>query len=165
MAEGALETDPAKNAAADKIIRIVMGDEERADDDDADYGVPQVLLDQAGKALANRYCFAISEEDGSLNAMITPIRYFEEEGCCSDQTGPISHLLPKCGEAMESTWECYRDDVHTPLQFSAYLKGLGFVWNKDFQDFIDKKLTRELSAQEPAASVPKSTLPKGPGSR
>ncbi|MBI1216561.1 MAG: hypothetical protein GC185_12185 [Alphaproteobacteria bacterium] len=143
-----VETDPAKNAAADKALRIIMGDEEGADydDDDASYGVPDALVKQAGKALANRYCFAVSEEDDMLSAMITPIRYFEEEGCCSDQTGPIYDLLPKCAELMESTWEIFEEGVDTPVKAAQYLQSLGFRWNRDFQDFIDASQTKTLAA-------------------
>jgi len=140
-----IDTDPARNAAADKVIAILTGDAEASDDDDSNYGVPQNLVDAAGKALANRYCFAISDEDDTVSAMITPIRYFEKNGCCDDQTGPIDHLLPKCGELMESTWEIYDSAVKTPVQAAKYLQQQGFVWSRDFQDFIDSKLTATLA--------------------
>lgn len=153
-----IDTDPARNAAADKAIAILMGEAEASDDKDAEYGVPQNLVNAAGKALANRYCFAISDEDDMISAMITPIRYFEKNGCCDDQTGPIGHLLPKCGELMESTWEIYDSAVKTPVQAAKHLQQQGFVWNRDFQDFIDSKLTATLAksiapmpANEPAA--------------
>lgn len=138
-----LETDATMNAAADEVIAYVMGDKTSDDEDDA-WGVPPALVEKAGKALANRHCFALSMEDGSLSAMITPIRYFEKEGACSDQTGPIDHLLPKCAELMESTWEFYDPSIKTPADAAKYLQSLGFVWNRDFQDFIDKPLTQQV---------------------
>jgi hypothetical protein len=150
-------TGPMANEAADKAIAIIMGDEERADTEDEDFegsewGVPKDVLDQAGKALANRHCFAICDQDGSLTANITPIRHYEAEGACSDQSGPIRHLLPKCGEAMESTWECYQKGVDTPGALAKFLQAQGFQWSREFQEFIDSKLTtslgREIAAME-----------------
>jgi hypothetical protein len=143
---------PIANEAADKAIAIIMNDEQRAETEDEDFegsewGVPKKLLDDAGKALANRHCFAICGEDDSLTAMITPIRYYKEEGCCSDQSGPVGHLLPKCAEAMESTWECYEKGVKTPADFAKYLQAQGFQWSRDFQDYIDGNLTKTLSKQ------------------
>ncbi len=129
-------------------------------------GMPQ---DQADKLLASLYCFALNNEDGYLTAMITPIRYFESHGCCSDQSGPIGQILDKCGEAMESTWEFYDDAIKTPADAANYLMDKGIVWNKDFQDFIDSTLTKELTvwhenhqavamkAKEAAQSVKKKT--------
>jgi hypothetical protein len=139
-----IETDPGKNAAADKALAIIMGDEPADDSDDADFGVPRALIAEAGMALANRHYFAICAEGGSLTAMITPIRYFEETGYCSDQTGPLGSLLPHCGETMEATWEFYDTSVKTPVDAIKYLQKQGFVWNRDFQDFIDKSVTQEL---------------------
>ncbi|MEZ0223405.1 MAG: hypothetical protein ACAH83_02540, partial [Alphaproteobacteria bacterium] len=128
----------------------IMGDEERADTEDegfdgAEWGVPKKLLDDSGKALANRHCFAICGEDGSLTAMITPIRHFEAEGACSDQSGPVGHLLPKCAEAQESTWECYDKSVTTAVEYAQFLQKHGFQWSRDFQEFIDYSLTEKIS--------------------
>jgi len=144
-----IETDPAKNAAADAVIRILMGEDPAADydDPDADWGVPNKLVEEAGLALANRHCFAIMAEEGDIPyAMITPIRFFEQEGHCSDQSVPVHELMPKCGEAMESTWEIYEKGVDTPVEAARYLQSLGFQWDRGFQDFIDPSVTAELAA-------------------
>lgn len=144
-----IETDPAKNAAADKVIATIMGDNQDFDAQDA-------LVAEAGKALANRYCFAICTQEEMITAATTPIRYFEEDGHCSDQTGPIYHLLPKCSELMESSWEFNDSNIKTVVDAAKYLQQLGFVWSKSFQDFMDKSVTKELEAAlegvaEPAA--------------
>lgn len=138
---------PIANEAADEALAIIMNEAPEADEDDenAEWGVPKKILDDAGKALANRHCFALCSEDGTISAMITPIRYFREEGCCSDQTGPVSHLLPRCGELMESTWECYDPKVKTAEDFAKYLQAQGFQWSRDFQSYIDASLTSSLS--------------------
>ncbi len=143
---------PIANEAADEAIAIIMGDKPRANTDGEDFegsewGVPKKILDDAGKALANRHCFAICGEDDSLTALITPIRVFKEEGHCSDQSGPVGHLLPKCGQAQESTWECYEKNVKTPADFAKYLQAQGFQWSRDFQDYIDASLTKGLDQQ------------------
>lgn len=145
LSQAVIETDPAKNLAADEVIRRIMGDITEDESEDLDWGVPKKLLDDAGKALANRHLFALSAEGGDeVYAMITPIRFYQEEGHLSDQSGPISHLLPRAGEAMESTWEIYEKGVKTPVQTAQYLQSLGFEWSRDFQDFIDSSLTKEI---------------------
>jgi hypothetical protein len=160
--KAAVDKTAEAEAAADKIIRIQMGEEEGSEDRDAVYGVKESLVKQAGKALAARYCFAMcgdaDEEDG-MYAMITPIRYFEARGCCSDQTGPIGDLLPDFADVMESTWECCDESVTSIEEAAKRLQSYGFVWNRDFQDFICKDYTARL---ETALSGAKSAKPKGP---
>lgn len=161
-----IETDPAANAAADKAIAIIMNEEPAEDDDndDAPWGVPQSLLDTAGKALANRHVFALmGEEEGGGDvpmAMITPLRFYQEEGHVSDQSGPISHLLPRAAEAMESTWEIYEKGIKTPVEAAEYLQSLGFQWSRDMQNFIDASLTKELEARIQAVEdvTPKASV-------
>lgn len=156
-----IETDPAANAAANEALAIIMGDLPYSEADDADWGVPQALIDKAGKALANRYIFAVSNEDGEISVMTSPLRHFIEEGCCSDQTGPISHLIPKGGELMESTWEIYDANVKTAADAAKYMQDCGFFWNKDFQNFIDPALTEEIAAAlKPAEKTPEKTAEK-----
>src|SRR5690606_2599217 len=121
-----LESDPAANAAADKVVAIIMGDEKGVGPDGWD--VPQSLLDTAGRSLANRHVFAMmgeemGGEDGIPYAMITPKVFFEREGHVSDQTGPVHDLLPKAAEAMESTWEIY-SGAKTPVEGAEYLQSL-----------------------------------------
>jgi hypothetical protein len=148
-----VETDPAKNRSADEAIGIIMGELPQDESDDADYGVPRALVNAAGKALANRYCFAICGEEGYLTALITPIRHFKLEGACSDQSGPIDDLLPpRTVNASESTWEFYDPAIKTPLDAAKALQQAGFFWNRDFQEFIDSSLTKDLSSlEQPAA--------------
>ena len=122
-----------------------MGDLPRSEDDDAEWGVPKALLDKAGKALANRYCFAVEDMEGDIAVMITPTRYFVENGCCDDQTGPIDHLLPRAATMMESCWELYEDGIDTAADAALHLQKLGFFWNKGFQDFIDASQTQSIA--------------------
>lgn len=166
-----LENDPHKNAVADKIIAMLMGDEERPEDDDNDEtygGIPLSMVKEAGKALANRYCFAIStDEYGTLAAMITPTRYFEENGCCDDQDGPISDILPpRVGNAMEATWEFYDEKIKTPLDAAHELQAYGFVWNKAFQEYIDEgndvKVLPMLKELDSSAQSKQAKKPRGP---
>jgi hypothetical protein len=139
------------NEAADKAISMIMNDAPREDTEDEDFegsewGVPKDTLETAGKALANRHCFAINgNDDDGLTAMITPIRFFQEERHCSDQSGPVGHLLPNCAAATDSTWECSAPGVKTPLDFAQYLQKQGFQWSRDFQDYIDASHTEDLS--------------------
>ena len=140
-----IETDPAANDAANQVISIIMGDLPRSEDDDAEWGVPKALLDKAGKALANRYCFAVEDMEGDIAVMITPTRYFVENGCCDDQTGPIDHLLPRAATMMESCWEIYEDGIETAADAALHLQKLGFFWNRDFQNFIDASQTDDIA--------------------
>ena len=138
--------------AADRIIDILVGDAPYSEEDDAEWGVPKALLDTAGQALAGRYIFAVEEMEGEISVLTTPLRYFEKNGCCDDQTGPIGHLIPKGGELMESTWEIYDDSVKTAGDAAKYMQDQGFVWNRDFQNFIDSSVTAEIEqALKPAA--------------
>jgi len=140
-----IETDAAANEAANQVISIIMGDLPRSEDDDAEWGVPKDVLETAGKALANRYIFAVADMDDEISVMTTPLRYFVEEGCCSDQTGPIHDLIPKGGELMESCWEIYEKGVDTAVDAAKYMQAQGFLWNKGFQDFIDAAQTADIA--------------------
>lgn len=130
-------------AEAAKKIAAIMSDDELGDSEkyEDSWGVPPALLKKAGKALAAEYIFAVCVTDDDAEevfAMITPARYFEKYGHCSDQSGPIDDLLPRCATTMESTWECYSDQVKTAGDFAVYLRDLGFVWNKDFQKRMEQ---------------------------
>jgi hypothetical protein len=160
-----IETDPAKNKAADKVIDIIMNGPWLDESDDVEWGVPKALVKEAGKALANRHCFAISGNEGyGMTALITPIKHFEKEGACSDQSGPVDDLLPpRVGNASESEWEFYDPAVKTALDAAKSLQEYGFFWNRDFQEFIDSSLTKELSVLEKSAAKP-TAAPKKPRS-
>jgi hypothetical protein len=152
-----VDADPARNEAADRVVDILTGEAPFDDSDEADWGVPKELIAKAGRALANRYCFAVERNgDGELSVLITPIRHFEKEGACSDQSGPVDHLLPpKMGNLSESTWEFYAEWIRQPIDAARELQRHGFYWNRDFQDFIDPALTQELSVLEPVTAVEK----------
>lgn len=160
------ETDAAKNAAADRIVELLLMDEygpAEADDlDESGYGVKQELVDAAGRALANRYCFAIMDMDDELTAMITPVAFYEQRGYCDDRTGPIHDLLPGCADVMESTWEFCDPKVKTPVDAAKYLQELGFVWDRDFQNFVDASQTAALE-KHVAPRVKDEPAPKKPG--
>ncbi|MBL1147713.1 MAG: hypothetical protein HND56_12730 [Pseudomonadota bacterium] len=149
-----IETDPAANDAANQAISIIMGDLPYSEDDDAEWGVPKAVLEKAGKALANRYIFAVEDMDGEIAVMTSPLRYFVENGCCSDQTGPISDLIPKGGELMESSWEIYEKGVDTAVDAAKYMQKQGFFWNKDFQNFIDASQTADIAKALAPAEKP-----------
>ena len=72
--------------------------------------------------------------------IITPKKYWDNEGYVYDQHIPLDHLLPEdLGEAMEATWASVERDGENPLVLAAQLMAKGFVWDKDFQDFIDNE--------------------------
>jgi hypothetical protein len=135
----AFESDRAKNDAADKVVAYMTGET----DEPEDYREKDRLVDEAGRALANRYCFAVSQADGIIYCMMTPGRYFERTGACSDATGPLSHLMPNCSEMCDATWEI--GGVNTPVEGAKYLHSLGFVWNSGFQDVIDDSYTQPVA--------------------
>lgn len=115
-------------------------------------GMPQ---DQADKVLAGLHCFAICMAEGFPTAMITPIRYFEQTGYCDDQSGSIGGILTGCYELMEATWGFEDiDTIKTPVDAANHLRKLGITWRKDFQDFIDSSVTKELEVW--AQSAPKA---------
>lgn len=135
-------------------FRSLWSDLPYSEDDDAEWGVPKAVLEKAGKALANRYIFAVEDMDGEIAVMTSPLRYFVENGCCSDQTGPISDLIPKGGELMESSWEIYEKGVDTAVDAAKYMQKQGFFWNKDFQNFIDASQTADIAKALAPAEKP-----------
>lgn len=157
LSETLLETDPEKIKIAKAFIGseskdglldgILSGSELEAYDNCRE--IPDRLIEEAGIAIANLHCFAISEMDEELMAWITPIAHFEKYECCSDETGPISDLLPDFAEAMESCWECCDPALKTPEKIAQRLQQLGFCWHKGFQEFCDgisdERLTVDLS--------------------
>jgi len=154
-----VETDPVKNAAADKVIAIIE-DYMIKEPDGMYFDIPKKLLEDAGKALANRFYFAVGDE-GSV--AVTPIKYFEHKGCmCEDfEPWPINHLIPNC----ITTQEPYRDianaALRTPLDVAKYMQQLGFVWNRECQNEVAAELTKELEVLEQA--IVKKHKPSNPG--
>ncbi|MEZ0226852.1 MAG: hypothetical protein ACAH83_20010 [Alphaproteobacteria bacterium] len=144
-----LETDPEKNKAADQIIAADYEDVDRS------------LLKKAGRALANRYTFAVTDQmadefDVSFYAIITPTKYWKDEGCCYDQPSPIDHLLPNGEDANDcGTW-IFEKNYASAAALAKDLQNRGFTWDKDFQNFIDSKFTAGLSAAAAPQDAPKS---------
>ena len=129
---------PAQQASV-RIIDLILNHDEGV------YGVSedelQTLLDTAGDDLASHFVFAYCGQDESMPCwIITPKKYWDNEGYVYDQHTPIDHLLPAdLGEAMEATWASVERDGENPLVLAAQLMAKGFVWDKDFQDFIDNE--------------------------
>lgn len=152
-----LVTDAKQNAAADKVMAWFDGEE-----DEPDYKVKDQQVIDAGRALANRFYFAVSESDGMIYAMMTSAKYFEKTGAASESSGPLSHLMPKAEEMSEASWQIL--DVKTPAQAAVYLQQQGFVWNSKYQEIIDGDQThaveKALKNEAKAAAKPAITAPQ-----
>ena len=79
-----LITDAAQNAAADKVMAWFDG----ASNEPEDYKVKDKQIADAGRALANRFYFAVSESEGMIYAMMTSAKYFERTGASSNPPAP-----------------------------------------------------------------------------
>lgn len=137
-----IDSDPDRNAAADEVISLLRRGREEI--------VPD-LLKKAGKALANRFFFAIDAEGlaagEGLIVQVCPIYFFKREGYPQETACPIDHLLPGCVKAIteEEAYYKFTDPaMKTPLDAALYLQQLGFIWNRKLQDFVDETLTDEL---------------------
>ncbi len=163
---GPIETSPAKNAAADKVIAMML-------DEDGGLSWREPLIEKAGKALANRFIFAVSktEEDSEVlfYARIVPMKYWEErKDAYYEAPSPINHLLPgfddlaECGGPPE-WWAITEDGPSSATEMAKKLTKLGFIWSEDLQNNIDAAFTKELKAwaAKPAATASsKGTVPK-----
>lgn len=163
----ATETDSAKNRAADKVVDLIMAGEE----------VPEELVEQSGRALANRLSFAIDTEgyDG-LEAKISATKYVEKRGYVSKYTDPFGSVLPGCSESDdESTWYFRDPDIKTAVDAAAHLISLGLQWSKELQDRVDPSVTADIEShikgrQEAIVKrqdtikrkAPRVVIPKGP---
>lgn len=161
MSSPALETDPVKVQAAERLLRHLQHLEVLSS---KEY---EQLLAVAGKALANRYCFGLqvtdegsdsdseassggtgstggSSDDLCLEACITRIDHFQAHKCVLDTTEPIHALLPGCCEEMEARWS-FEQDL-SPLEAGRYLQSLGFHWSRALQEILDQDSDYELAA-------------------
>lgn len=91
-------------------------------------------------AIANQYTFAVIKAEDFLIATITPTSYWLTEGCCYDQGSPIGHILPDGSDDLNEcgTWVIPQYQDSTPIELAKFLLSKGFVWDKDFQDFMDE---------------------------
>jgi len=121
-------------------------------------GMPEA---QSDRLLAGLHCFAIANEHGYMMAMITPISYYEQTGYCYDQSTAVGSILDKCAEAMEAAYEFTDPAIKTPADAAKYLSGLGIQWRKDFQDFVDSSITKELEAWAQQSAAKGAAKPSG----
>lgn len=130
-----LETDAARNKAADEIIdQLVNGDIEDE--------IPAALLQKAGTALANRFVFGIgvdevmSEEEDRVYyyGFFSPIT---EEPYDQHLSTVIEHLLPPgCDESMECTFT-FEGEYADPAALVKELTRRGFIFDADLQKNLD----------------------------
>lgn len=145
----AIETDPAKNAAADKIIKKLM-----TSGSDEEEEISQNLLKKAGKAIANRFTFAIGGTPGGemMDGMFAEFSPPGDYDAHLEHV--IGHLMPKdCGgEALELTFDFseYKD----PVKLVSDLQKCGFVWDRGYQAQMDMNAdVQHLPALEKAFGV------------
>lgn len=152
-----IETSPEKNKAADKVIANLLDPEFEGSHD--------ALVKKAGKALANRFTFAIIEDEGadegSFCAMITPTAYWEKRGFCFDQPSPLWDLLPD-GEDVNECGTWVFEDCNEPVALATMLIAHGFIWDKKFQNFANASLTETISAALGKTGDVKNPSPKPP---
>lgn len=113
----------------------------------------EALAHIAGKALANRFAFALDLDNYGPNEphwCITPICYWEQEGCLSDEWLPgMQYILPRgASESCESVYEMM--SPHGILPQAQKFFEAGFVWRRDMQDFIDPSVFKFIQAVEAA---------------
>lgn len=152
----ALEKDPAKNAAADKIMAQLA---EREDEE-----VPERLLKAAGRALANRFIFAVSINDPQegLYAVVAPVNAPDWDQHLEQY---IDHLMPSRNrEVMEATFEF--QDYPDVASVVADLQRRGFIWDREFQQNLDAhtgvSIMPQLAAFLPGSAAPAFPAPKTP---
>lgn len=147
-----IDTDPARNKAADKVIDLLLAPYEGGDEED----IPPALLKQAGAALANRFMFTIGGEaapgassllDGGFYVEFYPIdRDYDQH-----LEHVISHLLPpgNGGEVTELTFDfsSYTDEA----KLASDLMKRGFIWDNAPQADLQAHLAaiRKPSAKPP----------------
>ncbi len=154
-----IETDTARNEAADKII-------DQLDEEDE---ISPALLKKAGTALANRFVFAIGGDPTATGLLDGLFVEFSPKGRDYDQhlEHVISHLLPKNngGEATELTFDfsAYKD----PIRLVSDLLKKGFIWDETYQAQMDVStgmnylaiVKAGLPAPQAAAPAPKPPRP------
>lgn len=147
--------------AADKIIDLLLGESEWREDPNI-----ETLLKTAGDKLAGKFVFACYfDEDYQSVWIITPIKYWKDDGYVYDQESPIDHLMPAnagdvngCG-----TW-AIDNDTMDPIERAKYFHDKGFVWEESFQLQIDdsddaEELIRAMKEKTSPGHLPPSLPP------
>lgn len=131
-------------------------------DDEAAEKMEQRMSRLDPVALAAQYTFAISIDpdngDGSV-AIITPTCYWKDEGCCYDQESPLRDLLPEGSDDLNGcgTWEI--PEHGEPVELAFELLRRGFVWDPDFQRFIDEPALDTLAPLTEGRALEKGSRP------
>lgn len=145
-----IETDATQNDAADQVIRLLEDDYDELYDQ-----AGKDLIAKAGKAMANRFCFAIGggEDDAVQDGLYVE---FSPIGINYTQhlEHVISHLLPdNCGEDMELTFNF--SNYTDPVRLVSDLMKHGFVWDREYQRTMDAQTgTPHFAALSKAFPVP-----------
>lgn len=153
-----IETDPAKNEAADKLIDLIISGEFHEEDS---YQMER-LIQKAWTALANRYLFAYCETEDGACWVLTPQKHWKETGYVFDQHSPIHNLMPSnAAEVTEATW-MIDPEYFPPMRRAADLMARGFIFDPDFQRFIDDKQEKMIDVILNARKGPPAAKPPGP---
>jgi hypothetical protein len=146
---GVLETDPAKLAAADKVMAIVVAGE--------DSEIPDELIAEAGgKALRNRHIFVfapLNDGEGGFYATGTSIDYMRaNKGAYDERMGLMQALLPAdYEEACEMMWQFCSS--RTVAEAARELRDMGFMWDEKEQRESDANCTGDDGPVDYAAEI------------
>lgn len=143
-----IDDDPENNAAADQAVQMILDGTTRDQEDEFDR-----LLDESGPiAWNNRICFAFCTQYGYDTWIIAPISFFEEHGHCPEGDVPaFTQILSDGGNGMFTAL----DQNTSPQKIAHELMAEGFVFSKDFQNFID-------SEHNDLVPTRKNSKPNGP---
>ena len=149
-----------KNVGKQELAKIFVTMEEF--DNDNRYDLTNQVLELAGeRALANQYYFAVdSDGDGGYYMSGVSKSYWENNKQFNDRTRVLGFAMP-CGEVAEMTYS-FEDERSLAANVKA-MKEAGFMFNEDVQNFISKKLTKEVKALfegKPAAVFNKNSEKK-----
>lgn len=153
-----IDTDPARQAAAQRILkRTLLGNGQASRED-----LSEATLKKAGNlAYANLFLFAViqieppDDKPGQYQIYVTPKAYFERNGFHDDDTYlAIGDLLPRytddpCGG---NYYNCTPgndprsgvDPAPAPIDAARDMLTRGFFWNEDYQK------AAEAHAREPS---------------
>lgn len=136
-----METDLAKNEAADKVIAILNAPYSEQDEQERECEIPLVLIKKAGQALANRFVFAVGRGKPPFGVIDGLFVEFSARESDYDQSLSyvIGHLLPagNGGEVLEMTFDftSWKD----PVKLASELMKRGFIWDEDYQESFDQR--------------------------